>query len=97
MLPELFGSAVLHDDGTATEWLNQYLDLLETLHAISETSTPAADAAEAFLESLADYGNYYDLVVELVKNHSTTTTAPALLALYTSSVIRQLRRSAPLS
>lgn len=65
VLPELFDAKILPDDATATEWLNQYLDLLETLHSISETSTPEADPAETFLESLADYANYYDLIVAM--------------------------------
>lgn len=63
VLPDLFASEDgPQDDETATEWLNQYLSLLEALESASQTSHPNAPLAEEFLDALADYANYYDLI-----------------------------------
>ncbi|PQP16399.1 hypothetical protein C5613_36565 [Rhodococcus opacus] len=64
-LPDLFTSGQLLDDDTATERLRQYSRWLEALHGKSKISPAHTDVAGELLDALADYANYYDLVVTM--------------------------------
>ena len=61
VLPGLFADGVVVDDDTATALLRRYRTLVEDLSSLADASEP--NAAGEFLDSLADYANYYDLVV----------------------------------
>lgn len=63
VLPELFADGTLLNDHQASEWLSQYRDLLLAMH--TRATGPVLNAAGEFLDALADYANYYDLVVAM--------------------------------
>lgn len=64
VLPQLFENGVIQSDERAVELLDEYASLLEALHARVQLSTDVG-AAEEFLVALADYSNYYDLIVAM--------------------------------
>ncbi|MDC8973169.1 hypothetical protein [Mycobacterium marinum] len=59
-LPTLFGYDDL-DETRATHYLRDYLRMLRNLK-LTAVAGDKPDAATEFLEALADYGNYYDLI-----------------------------------
>jgi hypothetical protein len=63
VLPELFETGTVASDDEATTLLTDYLAILETLDDVSNPQDP--NAADEFLNALADYGNYYDLIVAI--------------------------------
>ena len=62
-LPTLFGYDQDFDEARATHYLREYLRMLHQIKAES-VAADSADATE-FLEALADYGNYYDLIAAM--------------------------------
>lgn len=63
VLPELFADGTLGSDDEATTLLTEYVELITALHKMAERSQ--LSAAAEFLDVLADYGNYYDLMVAM--------------------------------
>jgi hypothetical protein len=63
VLPGLFADGLISDDSVATDWLTQYRDLL--MHLDRQTATSEPNAADEFLDALADYANYFDLIVAM--------------------------------
>jgi hypothetical protein len=63
VLPELFASGLLANDQQATAWLRDYRTLLASVAEHADQSEP--NLAEEFLVALADYANYYDLIVAM--------------------------------
>jgi hypothetical protein len=63
VLPELFANGHLADDAEATRLLEQYEELIRASNEAADPTEP--NAANDFLNSLADYGNNYDLIVAM--------------------------------
>ncbi|WP_156960937.1 hypothetical protein [Kocuria marina] len=63
VLPELFAAGTLSTDDEATEWLDQYRDLVMAMKREAKKAAP--NAAGEFLDVLADYANNYDLMVAM--------------------------------
>jgi hypothetical protein len=64
VLPQLFDLGVVATDTEATLLLAEYTDLLERMDREASTSSEPT-VADEFLNSLADYANYYDLIVAM--------------------------------
>lgn len=64
VLPQLFDNGVIRSDARAAEILDEYASLLEALHARAQPPIEVSPAEE-FLVALADYANYYDLIVAM--------------------------------
>lgn len=65
VLPEMFTHGGLLDDNAATDVLREYRRWLTALHRKSSNSLQHNDVAGELLDALADYANYYDLVVSM--------------------------------
>lgn len=63
VLPELFADGTLSSDDEATSLLEEYVELVSVLDDMAARSK--FSAAAEFLDVLADYGNYYDLMVAM--------------------------------
>jgi len=63
VLPELFAAEVLTSYEQATACLREYQDLLLKIARQTDQSDPTV--ADEFLVALADYANYYDLIVAM--------------------------------
>ncbi len=64
VLPQLFASGSILTDLAATELLDSYAIALERINAHAQQEK-TADAADEFLNALADYANSYDLIVAM--------------------------------
>ncbi len=70
-IPAWFGDGITgsdtgcFDEFVATDCLRAYLRLLREMKNISMLDGPRGSAASDFLEALADYGNYYDLIAAM--------------------------------
>jgi len=66
-MPSLYGTGdtSAFDQSEGTRYLKEYLRLLQQMKAISNGDDQAGEAAHEFLESLADYGKYYDMIVAM--------------------------------
>jgi hypothetical protein len=64
-LPSLFADIGQYNGDAANRYLEQYLDLLESLDARADSGGADAFLASEFLDVLADYGNYFDLIVAM--------------------------------
>lgn len=64
-LPSLYDNSegLGFNEAEGTEYLQSYIRLLKQVKAASNDSGPSGEAASEFLEALADYGRYYDLIV----------------------------------
>ncbi len=63
VLPQLFAAEILTSYEHATACLREYQDLLLTVARQVDQSAPTV--ADEFLVALADYANYYDLIVAM--------------------------------
>lgn len=63
VLPELFADGTLSSDDEAISLLEEYVELVSGLDDMAQVSQ--LSAAAEFLDVLADYGNYYDLMVAM--------------------------------
>jgi len=63
VLPELFAAGYVSTDEEATDCLTGYMDLIVAMN--QRTQSSQLNAADEFLVALADYADYYDLMVAM--------------------------------